>query len=72
MERSEGWSDRPVSSWAKPRREAPAGTAVAGDETRLRALVLLLAAEAVAFAALVASGNMPQIVSVLYRALLTL
>ncbi|MBK9964550.1 MAG: hypothetical protein IPP07_06485 [Holophagales bacterium] len=35
-------------------------------------LLVVLAGEIVGFAALAASGNMPAIVSVLYRALLTL
>jgi hypothetical protein len=35
-------------------------------------LLVLLAGEIAAYAALSASGNMPEIVSVLYRALLTL
>jgi len=73
MERSADLSDRPL---AGPRVESPRAASVgteAGDARELPvALLLLLAGEVAAFAGLVASGNMPQIVTVLYRALLTL
>jgi hypothetical protein len=73
MERSVGRSDRPVSgSWAE-RPRAVDGWSAASDEKGLPlSLLLLLAGEIAAFAALAASGNMPEIVTVLYRALLTL
>ena len=74
MERSADLSDRPL---AGPRVESPraasVGTEATGDARELPvALLFLLAGEVAAFAGLVASGNMPQIVTVLYRALLTL
>ena len=74
MERSVDRFDRPVSdSWAEHPREASGWSADDGLERRLPiALLLLLAGEIAAFAALAASGNMPGIVTVLYRALLTL
>jgi hypothetical protein len=73
MERSVGRSDHPVpDSWVEPSREASGWRAAAGEERHVAALVLLLAGEIVAFAALAASGNMPGIVTMLYRALLTL
>ncbi len=51
----------------------PGWSAAANDEERLPfALLAVLAGEIAAFAALAASGNMPDIVTVLYRALLTL
>ena len=51
----------------------PGWSAAANDEERLPfALLVVLAGEIAAFAALAASGNMPDIVTVLYRALLTL
>ena len=74
MERSEGRSVRPESgSWAGRPRAAAGWSASASDEREVPvALLLLLGGEVAAFAALAASGNMPPIVSVLYRALLTL
>ena len=51
----------------------PGWSAAANDEERLPfALLAVLAGEIAAFAALAASGNMPGVVTVLYRALLTL
>lgn len=51
----------------------PGWSAAANDEERLPfGLLAVLAGEIAAFAALAASGNMPDIVTVLYRALLTL
>lgn len=66
--------DRPVSvSGSECPRERAGWSETVGDEERLPGgLLFLLAAEIVAFAALSASGNMPQIVTVLFRALLTL
>jgi hypothetical protein len=74
MERSVGRSDRPDSgSWAeRPRAAAGSSESVDGERELPVALLLLLAGEIAAVAALAASGNMPAIVSVLYRALLTL
>jgi hypothetical protein len=74
MERSEGRFDRPASGLGEEcRRGLERWSAAACDEERLPVgLLVLLAGEIVAFAALAASGNMPEIVSVLYRALLTL
>ncbi len=72
MERSEGRSVRPVPVFRSVGSEALADRAATGKEIRTAALVLLLVGEAAAFAALVASGNMPGIVTMLYRALLTL
>ena len=74
MERSVGRSDRPVpDSWAKRPRDASGWSTAARDERDLpAALLILLAGEIAAFAALAASGNMPRIVTVLYGALLTL
>jgi hypothetical protein len=74
MERSMVRADRPVSgSWAERPRAVSGWSAAAGEEKGLPvALLFLLAGELAAFAALAASGNMPGIVSVLYRALLTL
>ena len=74
MERRMARSDRPVpGSWAERPRTVAGWVAAAGDERGLPiALLLLLAGEIAAFAALAASGNMPGIVTVLYRALLTL
>jgi hypothetical protein len=74
MERSVDRFDRRV---AISRAERPQGAAgwseTTGDEERLPiGLLVLLAGEIGVFAALAASGNMPSIVSVLYRALLTL
>ena len=51
----------------------PGWPAAQENEERLPfALLVVLAGEIAAFAALAASGNMPGIVTVLYRALLTL
>lgn len=72
MERSEGRSDRPMPGNRSVGGEALADRAASGRDIRTAALVLLLVGEAAAFAALVASGNMPGIVTMLYRALLTL
>lgn len=74
MERSIGRPDHPVPGSGAGRPLAiPGRLDAAGREKRLDAmLVLLLAGEIAAFAALTASGNMPAIVTVLYRALLTL
>ena len=74
MERSEGRTDRLGAGVRMERlRDVVARPDAAVDETRLPvALLVLLAAEIVAFAALSASGNMPGVVTVLYRALLTL
>ena len=74
MERSVGRFDRPVSgSVAGCRRGLADWSATASDEEGLPVgLLVLLVGEIVAFAALSASGNMPGVVSVLYRALLTL
>ncbi len=74
MECSVGRFDRPVAGSPVERPPRIAGwSAEAGEEGRLPvALLLLLAGEVVAFAAVAASGNMPAIVTVLYRALLTL
>lgn len=74
MERSEVGADRPASgSWPDRGRATAARADEDGDERSLPlSLLLLLAGEVAAFAALAASGNMPEIVSVLYRALLTL
>ena len=74
MERSVDRVGRPMAgSRAERLREAVGWSAATGDEERLPvALLVLLAGEIAAFAALAASGNMPEIVSVLYRALLTL
>ena len=74
MERSVDRFDRPVSdSRAEHPREASGWSSETGLEGQLpTALLLLLAGEIAAFAALAASGNMPGIVTVLFRALLTL
>ena len=74
MERSVDRFDRPASdSWAEHPREASGWSSETGLEGKLpTALLLLLAGEIAAFAALAASGNMPGIVTVLFRALLTL
>lgn len=74
MERSMGRSVRPVAdSWAERPRDASGWSTAARDEKGLPVtLLLLLAGEIAAFAALAASGNIPGIVTVLYRALLTL
>jgi len=74
MERSEGRTDRLGAGVRMERlRDVVARPDAAVDETRLPvALLVLLAGEIVAFAALSASGNMPGVVTVLYRALLTL
>jgi len=74
MERSADRFDRRVAvSRAECPREAAGWSEATSDEQGLPVgLLVLLAGEIVAFAALAASGNMPSIVSVLYRALLTL
>ncbi len=74
MERSVDRVGRPMAGSRAERRRAAVGwSAATGDEEGLPvALLVLLAGEIAAFAALAASGNMPEIVSVLYRALLTL
>jgi hypothetical protein len=74
MERSADGVGRPVvdSRAERPGNAIGPSTAVDGDERRSVALLLLLGGEILAFAALTASGNMPEIVSVLFRALLTL
>ena len=74
MERSVDRVGRPMAGL---RVECPPriaeGSAAAGDEQRRTvALLVLLVGEIAAFAALAASGNMPAIVPLLYRALLTL
>ena len=55
---------------------APAGAeaiaTLAGESSRTAPLLALLLAEASVFALLTASGNIPEIVSTLFRALLTL
>ena len=74
MERSVEWSDRPapVPLPERPCAAAP-WTGTEADEKGISLpLLLVLAGEVAAFAALAASGNMPEIVTVLYRALLTL
>jgi hypothetical protein len=74
MERSADRFDRRVAvSRAECPRVAAGWSEATSDEQRLPfGLLVLLAGEIAAFAALAASGNMPPIVSVLYRALLTL
>ena len=74
MERSEGQSGRLGAGVRMERlRDVVAGPEAAGDEARLPvALLVLLLGEIAAFAALAASGNMPAVVTVLFRALLTL
>ena len=74
MERSLDRSDRRAAiSRAQRLPESTGWSETASDEERLNVgLLVLLAGEIGAFAALAASGNMPEIVSVLYRALLTL
>lgn len=74
MERSADRFDRPVEdSGAACRGGLDGWSETLGDSEGLPAwLFLLLLGELAAFAALTASGNIPQIVSVLYRALLTL
>ena len=74
MERSVDRVGRPMAgSRAERLREIAEGSAAAGDEQRRTvALLVLLVGEIAAFAALAASGNMPAIVPLLYRALLTL
>ena len=74
MERSVDRVGRPMAgSRAERPRGIAEGSAAAGDEERRTvALLVLLVGEIAAFAALAASGNMPAIVPVLYRALLTL
>ena len=74
MERSADRFDRQVAvSRAECSREAAGWSEATRDEHGLPVgLLVLLAGEIGAFAALAASGNMPSIVSVLYRALLTL
>lgn len=74
MERSIERTDHPVpGSRVVCPGEAPVRLDATAAGRRLDALLLLLlAGEIAAFAALTASGNMPAIVTVLYRALLTL
>jgi len=74
MERSVVRSDRRLAvSRAECPQDAAGWSEATSDERGLPlGLLVLLAGEIGAFAALVASGNMPAIVSVLYRALLTL
>ncbi|MCL4807256.1 MAG: hypothetical protein KJ062_05595 [Thermoanaerobaculia bacterium] len=74
MERSVDPFVRPVTGSEAERSWGLAGRSeTVGDEERLPVgLLVLLAGEIAAYAALSASGNMPEIVSVLYRALLTL
>lgn len=74
MERSEGRFGRLGAGARTERlRDVVARPWEPADEARLPvALLVLLAGEIVAFAALAASGNMPGVVTVLYRALLTL
>ena len=74
MERSVGRTDLPVpGSRVVCPREVPVRLDATSNGKRLDTLLfLLLAGEIATFAALTASGNMPAIVSVLYRALLTL
>ena len=74
MERSVDPFVRPVTGSEAERPWGLAGrSAAAADEERLPAgLLVLLAGEIAAYAALSASGNMPEILSVLFRALLTL
>ena len=74
MERSADRFDRrvAVSRAGCPREAAGWSEATSGEQGLPLGLLVLLAGEIVAFAALAASGNMPSIVSVLYRALLTL
>lgn len=74
MECSADRAGHPDAEWAAGRPSRfPGWTAAANDEERLPfALLVVLAGEIAAFAALAASGNMPDIVTVLYRALLTL
>lgn len=73
MERSVGLSDRPVPGSPAGRARAE-GVRTAPDavERSVPGLFLLLLGEIAAFAALQASGNIPEIVTVLFRALLTL
>jgi len=72
MERSMGLSDRPVPGCPVGLAEGDR-TAPVGGERRIPALLsLLLLGEAAAFAALQVSGNIPEIVTVLVRALLLL
>ena len=74
MERSMGLSDRPVPGCPVGRADAERDrTAPFGGERRVPGLLsLLLLGEAAAFAALQVSGNIPEIVTVLVRALLLL
>ena len=74
MERSVDRVGRPMADLRVERpRGIAEGSAATGDEQRQTvALLVLLVGEIAAFAALAASGNMPGIVSVLFRALLTL
>ena len=74
MERSMDRFDRRVAvSRAECAREAAGWSEATSDEQGLPVgLLVLLAGEIGAFAALAASGNMPSVISVLYRALLTL
>ena len=74
MERSADRFDRRVAvSRVECSRDAAGWSEATSDEHGLPVgLLVLLAGEIGAFAALAASGNMPSIVSVLYRALLTL
>lgn len=74
MERSvDRFDRRRAVSRVECSREAAGWSEATGGERALPVgLLVLLAGEIAAFAALAASGNMPVIVSVLYRALLTL
>jgi len=74
MERSvDRFDRRGVVSRAACSREGAGWSDATRDEQGVPlGLLVVLAGEIVAFAALAASGNMPAIVSMLYRALLTL
>ncbi len=74
MERSmDRFDRRGAVSRADWSREVAGWTDATSEEQGLPVgLLVVLAGEIVGFAALAASGNMPVIVSVLYRALLTL
>ncbi|HPA52852.1 MAG TPA: hypothetical protein PLP50_14755 [Thermoanaerobaculia bacterium] len=74
MERSMGLSDRPVPGRlvGRLRAEGDRPTTVEGERRVPGLLSLLLLGEAAAFAALQVSGNIPETVTVLVRALLLL
>ncbi|HRY42466.1 MAG TPA: hypothetical protein P5164_00855 [Thermoanaerobaculia bacterium] len=74
MERSMGLSDRPVPGCpvGRARAEGDRTAPVEGERRVPGLLSLLLLGEAAAFAALQVSGNIPEIVTVLVRALLLL